>query len=143
MQIIQETPNTRFQQAWKYVDQNYAYLIHDSLLKSVTLQDEANHMPGADGLHKWHGDHAEITVRNGTSYSVPRFVEILVHELTHLAQCSSGRYRSMTVEQMEREAYPAGQNARSLYELRDLEALANEMKKANIAAAQQQWQRGR
>ena len=137
--VLQQTPNANFQEAVKYFFRNYAYLIRESYIKNISLLDAGNHQPGAEGLHRWYGTYAEITVRNSTSYSVPFFVEILVHELTHLVQCSSGRARNMTTEQLEAEAYPAGRTARKLYELQTIEQLASEMKAATTAARLRAW----
>jgi hypothetical protein len=141
MQVQQETPNKNFQEAFEYVDRNYAYLIRESFLRSITLLDGPNHEPGADGLHMWYesGRFAMITVRNEKQYSTAHYVDVLVHELTHLVQCSSGRVKSMTTAQMEREAYPAGRNARRLFELREMEGLASAMKAATVAAQQRRW----
>ena|SRR5215472_15083922 len=131
MRIIRENPNARFDEAWQYVDRTYAHLIRESFLDAVILLDEEHHMPGADGLHIWYkSDHADITVRNNPDFDVAKFIEILVHELTHLVQCSSGRFEHMTEEEMEKEAYPAGQAAKSLYELAEFERLAAAMKTA-------------
>jgi hypothetical protein len=139
--IVEETPNQNFEKAWTYVDHNYAYLIRECYLNSITLLDSAHHPRGADGLHFWYGTYAEITVRNA-NFSISHFVEVLVHELTHLVQCSSGRVKAgMTEAEMEGEAYPAGRNARQLYELRQMEEIAREMQAAQVARMKRRWAR--
>ena len=140
MNILEQTPNPNFREAWVYVERNYAFLIRDSFLRSITLLDPLYHMPGADGLHLWFGTYAEITVRNGRGYSTAHFVEVLVHELTHLVQCSSGRVRAgMTRDEMEAEAYPAGRNARQIYELQVAEQFARDMQAAQRNRIVKRW----
>jgi Zn-dependent peptidase ImmA (M78 family) len=139
LKVITESPNPNpnFLKAWEYVEMNYAYLIRDAFLISITLTDDATTLPPhADGVHIWLGAYAIIRIINDRSHTVGRFVEVLVHELTHLVQHSSGRAHGMTVKQLEDEAYPAGQLARHLYELNEFEALAQQMKTATI---QRRW----
>jgi hypothetical protein len=142
MDILQQTPNPNFEQAWEYVDRNYAYLIRDTHLDRVMLLDEEDHAPGCDGLHIWDKllSRSQITVCNG-GFDTAKFVEILVHELTHLTQYASGRGMGMSEYERESEAYPAGMNAMRLYELRELEAFAETLKAARIAAAVRRWGR--
>jgi hypothetical protein len=141
MRILRENPNPHFDEAWQYVDRNYAHLIRESFLDAVLLLDNDHHKPDADGLHIWYAiqqadgavrNHADITVRNDPRFSAAYFVQILVHELTHLVQHASGRYKNMTEEEVEAEAYPAGKAAQSLYELKEFEKLAQDLKTAAI-----------
>lgn len=117
MKMTTEIKNKNFEEAYRYVERNYAFMFHDSL-QEVTLQLGHHHHTGADGLHIRYGGVrgiSRITVRNAM-HSVPKFVEILVHELTHLAQWTSGRAPMMTTKQKEDEAYAAGYQAFHVYQ---------------------------
>jgi hypothetical protein len=140
MEIFQQTPNPKFERAWEYVDRNYAYLIRETHLDRVLLLNEEDHAPGCDGLHIWNKllSRSMITVCNG-GFDTAKFVEILVHELTHLTQYASGRGMGMSEYELESEAYPAGMNAMRLYELQELETFAQEMKANMLRAAQRRW----
>jgi hypothetical protein len=109
-----------FEAAYRYVLNNYAFLFHDSL-REVKLLYGVKHHRGAAGVHIRYGGvrgYSVITLRHSQWATIPKYVEVLVHELTHLAQWTSGRAPFMTEAQMEAEAYPAGFAAMYAYQYR-------------------------
>jgi hypothetical protein len=107
--------SANFNAAVGYVTHNYPHLFHPSL-QSITLKQSHRHRRGADGLHTRIGEKSYITIRHEYAYGIPHFIEVLVHELTHLLQYASGRSLSMTEELLEEEAYTAGQAALKEYQ---------------------------
>ena len=104
-----EVRNQAFEDAFRYVMREYSQLFHRSL-ESVTLLRAQNHERGAGGMHIRIGGlrgYSRITVKNAVR-PTHQFVEIIVHELTHLQQWVDGRAAQMTEAQLESEAYPAG-----------------------------------
>ena len=129
MFLTEEATNQNFKTAYRYVETNYAYLFHESLAQVAFVR--TLHVPGVGKLHRAGGLHARIggqdgfsviSVRDAAEYDAKTYVEILVHELTHLRQWTSGRAMTLTEAECEAEAYPVGVNAANLFEYQDLQA---------------------
>lgn len=106
MKLIAEIRNKAFDQAFTFVESNYSGLFHPTI--EICLLKAYRHDRGALGTHtRINPTRSRITIKNG-KYSIPEFVDTLVHELTHAQQHISGRADSMSSNAKEHEAGIAG-----------------------------------